>query len=382
MLERDLSTKCVPMRFARFSMMSCALALSLTQFARGNAEAQPSQDAEQAQPPPHAEPVEARDILLFAPAETRSALAAALQIEVGSRGARVIAAEPFSGPTLLLRDAEAQRAAIESGAYAAARLENDATGWTVHVVTRDAAMARRTPIASDADPRTVALIIVSLLDDPTSNPPMVALAVTPAPAPPVRDSVDGEELQAARGLEDPTLQHVEAIPEDSSNEVRITGLIGSGGFGLVNDRRFIPGAMLRGGVGLNVGYFEGALMADAALMLDELPRNGAEIQPLARLCLEPGLVVPFDSTFSFHAGARLCGGFAELRITFFDAFGNELAFDQFGGLLSAGGYLAFSMRLSRSSRLYIRADLEAAWLESSMHVGEVFPVISAILSVF
>ncbi len=73
-------------------------------------------------------------------------------------------------------------------------------------------------------------------------------------------------------------------------------------------------------------------------------------------------------------------GFAELRVVdFFDPF---FAADQMGWLFSAGGYVAISFALSDWSRIYVRADVEGALLESSMHRGEVFPVLSTILSFF
>lgn len=305
--------------------MSCAVVIALFQLVHKGARAQEATPEE---------PSEARDVLLSAPEEMMSGLTAALQIEVSSRGARVIPIEQLSAPTLLLRDAEAQRAAIESGAYATARLESDATGWTVHVVTRDAAMARRTPIASDVDPRTIALIVVSLLEDPSPLIEVPEAADTPEPAAQAEETV-------SHTLENPTRPPVDVAPERSPDEARLSGRIGTGSFGLINDQRFIPGGMVRGGFGLEIGLFEGALMADAALMIDELPGQGSEIQPLMRACIESGVALPLSSRFSIHAGARFCGGFAEFR-----------------------------------------ADLEAAWIESSMHEGEVFPAISTLVSMF
>lgn len=326
----------------------------------GRASAQPSDEAELA---------DIRTVLLFAPEDVRAAYAAALGIELGPN-AHVVAAEPVYG------DAELQRSASEHGACAAVLLEHDAHLWIAHVWTRDAAAARRTTIAADADPRTVALILVSLLEDPA---PDVLVAQEPAPAPHPLLPVTSR----ARALDEPNVPERVDASDDAPETAQITARIGTGGFALANDRRFIPGAMLRGGVGLNVGFFEGAFLADAALMLDELPREGGEIQPLARLCFEPGFAFPFDSTFSFHVGARICGGFAELRVVvFIDSFGRTGTFDSLGGLVSGGGYLAFSARLSDTARLYIRGDFEAAWVDASMDEGEMFPVISAILSMF
>ena len=57
-------------------------------------------------------------------------------------------------------------------------------------------------------------------------------------------------------------------------------------------------------------------------------------------------------------------------------------FDQMGWLFSGGGYLGASFALSDWSRLYVRADVEAATLESSMHAGEVFAVLSTIFSFY
>jgi hypothetical protein len=374
------------MRFARFeSFVVVALPFAVLLSSSGVARAQGPEEAAAASAT--AEPT---DVVLLAPADVRAEWTAALQIELAPRGARVIPGEPPTGETVLLRDAEAQRVALTEGARAAARVESDASGWTLRVIARDAASARATPVASEADARTVALILVSLLDEPvatlaTAVPPPPA-AWPPAPMPPDATVPSADAVTDTTSAAAPEAEAAadEDVEPPRTGGIRFSGRIGSGGFGLVNDRRFIPGAMLRGGFGLEAGYFEGALLADAGLMLDDLPGQGSEFQPLGRLCVEAGAAFPLDRVLSLHVGGRGCGGLAELRkVDVFDPVFGEPSFavDQLGGLVSAGGYVALSIGLGPSARLFIRADVEGALLDSSMHFGEVFPVLSTLVSV-
>jgi hypothetical protein len=320
------------------------------------------------------------DVVLLVPETVRSEWTAALQVELAARGARVIPGEPPAGETVLLRDAEAQRSAIEHDAAAAARVEEDESGYTLRVIGRDAATARATPVAREADARTVALILVSLLDDPETTVTAAAVPLPPVPPPPP------EPPPADPSAASPSTEPVDA--ETASAETAETGgpewsgRIGTGGFGLVNDRRFIPGAMLRGGVGVRARFFEIALLAEGGIMIDSLSNAGTEIQPLIRGCVEAGTAIPLGGDkLAFHVGARGCGGYAELRVAEFDPFfGGTFPVDQSGVVLSGGGYLALSIGLGGSVDLFIRADVEGAYVEASMHFGEVLPILSTILS--
>jgi hypothetical protein len=278
---------------------------------------------------------------------------------------------------VLLRDAAAQQMTIEAGARAAARVE----GQTLRVITADADQARATPFATEADARTIALILVSLLDE--RDAPIAALP----PPPPPSDAVPSHPEVPASASASQRVDAETPLPPDEEEAPKspwpqFSYRLGTGGFALVNDRRFIGGAMLRTGMGLRARYFEGAFLVDGGLMLDSLPNVGSELQPLVRGCIEAGAAIPTSDAIAFHVGGRGCAGYAELR--FFDAFdpGFPFAFDQGGWLLSVGGYVGVSFALSDWSRLYVRADIEAAAVQASMHTGEVFPVLSTIFSFF
>ncbi len=347
----------------------------------GAAFAQAPEEEAAASPEPPATTGDA--IILLAPEEVRAEWTAALQVELAPAGEQVIPAEPVEGATILLRDAAAQALAIESGARAAARVE----GATLRVIPVDADHARATPFAPRADARTIALILVSLLDErdalgPVPPPPPVPAPAAPAAAPPASLAHTTPPSTPEATPDD------DEDPEESESPwPQFSGRIGTGGFGLINDRRFIGGGMIRGGMGLRARYFEGAVLIDAAMMLDSLSNAGSAIQPLGRACLEAGAAIPAGQSLAFHVGGRGCGGFAQLRVieTFPSVPGtpsSSFTFDQMGWLLSVGGYVGTSFALSGSSRLYIRADVAAATLEASMHAGEVFATLSTIFSFY
>jgi hypothetical protein len=261
--------------------------------------------------------------------------------------------------------------AILAGARAAARVE----GQTLRVIAADAERARATPFAAEADARTVALILVSLLDERDAP----GAVLPPPPPPPAPETPAPAAVSQAVDEESPT------PPEEAAAESpwpQFSFRVGTGGFALLNDSRFIGGGMLRAGMGLRARYFEGAMLVDGGLMLDSLPNVGSELQPMVRGCLEAGAAIPTSDSIAFHVGGRGCAGYAELR--FVDRFdpGFPFAFDQTGWLLSVGGYVGVSFALSDWSRLYVRADVEAATVQASMHDGEVFPVLSTIFSFF
>jgi len=327
-----------------------------------------------------AEAQESSDVVFLVPEEVRAEWTAALAVELASSGARVVPLEPPTGVTPLLRDAQAQQAALEHEAAFAVRVEEDDSGWSLRVIESDAAEARATPVPRGADPRTVALILVSLLDDPADVPLAVTPLSAPPPPPPSPPATDNRWEEPTEPAEVPP-RHDEA---EEGAGVEWSGRIGTGGFGLFNDRRFIGGAMLRGGVGLRVSRIEAALLGEMGVMLDTLPNLGSELQPLGRACLEVGPAFSFANTLAFHFGVRGCAGFAQLRvIDFVDPFlGFADTSNQVGAMGSGGGYLALSFGLSSSSRLYVRTDLEGAYFESSMHRGEVVAMLSIIMSFF
>ncbi len=317
------------------------------------------------------------DIVLLAPADVRAEWTAALQVELAPRGARVIPLEPPEGETPLLRDAEAQRLTRERGALAAARVEMDERGMTLRVIERDATSARVAPVASEADARTVALILVTLLDAP-SAPRAIPIPPPPAPAT-VAYAAPPEPVELPPSMSDDDDDGEEPAADDA-HRLRWSGRFGTGGFGLANDRRFIPGAMIRGGLGMRYGLFEAALLGDVALMVDTLDNLGTELQPLGRVCIEAGAAIPFSSAWTFHVAPRGCFGGAELRIGELDPFFGGGTFDQLGWLGAGGGYMALSVGLSSSARLYIRADVEYERLESAVDAGQVFTALSILMS--
>lgn len=339
-------------------------------------------------------------LVLMVPEEVRAEWTAALQVELASRGATVEPADPPTGATVLLRDAHAQQAARERGAAAAAWVEETERGWNLRLIGVDATEVRVTPVSSRADARTFALILASLLDEPLppgAEEPVAEPTPSPDPTLDTRAVAGAEELASASTLladpgEPVGVARRGDVPEpaDLSGDgvdggavdaagLRWAGQVGTAGFAVANDAHFDGGALLRAGVGLRVGVFEAALQLDLGAFLERIPGVEDEVQPLLRTCLEAGVVVPLD--VALHFGARTCVGLAETRtLERFSRFEPPFVIDQPGGLWSVGGYAAVSFRLARWVRFFVRAELEAALLESSNHPIELIPVLSTSLS--
>lgn len=330
-------------------------------------------------------------LVLMVPEASRAEWTAALQIELAARGSTVVPADPPEGETPIARDADAQRAAAEQGALAAAWVEPTERGWNLRLVGRDASEVRVTPISAEADPRTFALILVSLLDEPVFAPsPAEASATTDVDEGPVEDSAapaPSPGAAAAAELDDPggfRIARRDDVPPAAPpvaepaepTGLRWAGVVGTGGFAVANDVHFDGGALLRGGVALRLDGFEAALLADVGLFLEQISGNGSELQPLARSCLEAGGVI--DVGVGLHFGGRTCVGFAEMRHLArpFEPF----LVDSLGALFGVGGYAAVSVVLSSWIRLGVRAELDATIIEPSSHLFELVPVLATTLS--
>lgn len=297
-------------------------------------------------------------VVLLVPEEVRAEWTAALQLELAARGAVAIPAEAPEAPTPLLGDAEAQRVAIQHGAGAAAWAQPAPDGWRLRMVSPSAERARVVPVARDADARTVALILVSLLDTPEEPAGPSAPAAQPAPPEPIAPPA---RALAAPSSDETSNEADDRRPARAEPYVHWTGVVGASALLLTNDRRADFGVTLRAGIAMRYDWFEAAVLHDIGPYLEWSQNNGA--QPYGRVCVELGGGTPRVSA-SFHAGGRGC-------------FGSIFALETGGGVgmgelfvshtprthVSGGIFLAVSFRLVDQVRLWVRTDLDIAWTD-------------------
>jgi len=327
----------------------------------------------------------AESVVLLAPPEVRAEWTAALQIELAARGAIAIPAELPEVATTLLGDAEAQRTAIARGASAAVWVEARPDAWRLRMLSATAERARVVPVARDADARTVALILVSLLDGaaevsvpepPAAVPPVAPDPVAPEAAPSV---VLGVAALAAPEEQVYGREDEEIRPRRGEPYVHWAGLVGVGGLALTQSIRVQLGLALRAGIGMRYDWFEAAILHDLGLYFEHASSGG--VQPLARACLEVGAATP-RTTAAFHAGVRGCLGSVSAVETQRDFGGGEVFISNGARThLSGGGYAAVSFELASWIRIFVRADVDVGWTDFFLSDQvDVVPMLSTYLS--
>lgn len=326
-------------------------------------------------------------VVLLAPPEVRAEWTAAFQLELAARGTVAISMDVPNVATPLIGDAEAQRAAIARGARTAVWVEARPDAWRLRMISPSAERARVVPVARDADARTVALILVSLLDgeaDPSvddapapteendSSAPHAASVARAAPA--------QGRVSAARVLFDPMEWNHRVEREEPARRrrgepyVHWSGRVGIAGFMLANDQLWRPGGTLRAGIAMRYDGFEAAVLHDLGFD-SELFGSTTTIQPFARVCLEGGGATP-TTWWGFHAGLRGCAG---------SVFASEVLFDFSSSgphtHMSGGAYVAVSFALVSWIRLFVRADVDVGWTDMAVNDSlDVLPAISTFLS--
>lgn len=314
-------------------------------------------------------------VLLLAPSELRAEWTAALQIELAPRGITVVPMDPPDGPTPLIVDAETQRLVLEHNADSAVLVVAGVRAHSIRVLTPDATSARVAPVSVEADPRTAALIAVSLSDE-HPLPAAPSEQETPwyrrgAPAPP--RVVDFESP-------------IPAPPEHRGEHAIMSFRVGTGAFGYLNDRRAFVGSLARVGGGLAYGHFEAEVLVEGGLMLDQLSGHGSEAQPMVRGCLGMGGVT--DDTTQLHLGLQACAGYAEARTlqrdSFFDrglGFDPGFVFETGGVLLDLAAYVAVSFPAGDGLQLQFRANLGGGFMEAVNDAPRVSATLSTVLAV-
>ncbi|MCZ7684170.1 MAG: hypothetical protein M5U28_37505 [Sandaracinaceae bacterium] len=328
--------------------------------------------AAQAEEPP------AESVVLLAPAEVRAEWTAALQLELAARGAIAIPADAPEAATSLLGDAEAQRAAIERGARVAVWVEARAGSWRLRMIAASAERAHVVPVARDADARTVALIVVSLLDA-GAEPGLDEAPSIAAPSSPEREGAPSATAESTRAASaGPRAQLASPTPAEGAEReranaadtgrlprgepyVRWSGLIGLSGLVLAKDTRADFGGTVRAGIAMRYAWFELAVLHDLGFYVEQSRFAGA--QPYGRVCVEAGAATP-RTTAAFHAGGRGCFG-SLFALETQGGFGGGEIFISHGPRthISGGGYFAVSFQLHDTIRLFVRADVEVAWTD-------------------
>lgn len=309
--------------------------------------------------------------MLMAPDAVRTEWTAALQLELAARGALAIPAEPPDAESASEGDAQARRLAVKRGAHAAVWPEPASSGFRLRMITTLDDRLRVVDVDHGADPRTVALIIVGLLDHALEMPDVAGFEAGASATP-----------DAAFTLADPSQVVVEGRNLDAAPEPRRepylhwSGLVGLAGLIYPHDGLFELGLAIRGGIAMRYEAFELAILNDAAIYHHHA-RNS--YHPILRTCVEGGAATPREA-WAFHAGLRACGGIIfiveEQDIPEFRTVTHPSAH------FSGGAYAAISFELERWIRLFIRADFDLGWTRRilSGDAAEGIPFLSAILS--
>lgn len=356
----------------RCALTACALLVA--SHARAQSDGEPAAAAPELVVAPRsqgAEPVET--ILLLAPYEVRVEWTAALQLELAARGAIAIPGEPPLVDTLLAGDAQAQRLALDRGASTAVWVQELLGSWRLRLIRASDESARVVPVARDADARTVALIIVSLLDA-TEELPARAPAARVAPVAPDASLSTSTSPHESVALPE---NAAPGRPPRAEPYVRWSGRVGVAGFMYYGQGSVNFGGGLRAGIALRYGEFEAAILHDLGLYNEALSEGST--QPLMRGCLELGGATP-RVALAFHAGARACLGsvFATTR-----SFSGTGEFFQIVGArshITGGAYAGLSLALSSWIRVFVRADLDVGWTDLPSDSVSVVPALSTILS--
>ncbi|MBX3273236.1 MAG: hypothetical protein KF729_23425 [Sandaracinaceae bacterium] len=300
-------------------------------------------------------------VVLLAPDAVRAEWTAALQLELAPRDMVVVAAAAPEAATPLLGDAEAQRLALAHGADAAVWVDARGSDFRVRLVGPSDERARVVPLAGGADPRTVALIVVSLLDGALPAPVVVvAPATEPAAAP-----------TASGALGAPAEEHAAPARAPEGPRARWSGRLGLATFGLF-DGNLSPGGAVRGGISMRYAWFEASILHDLGFYAENSPAGGGGVQVVGRTCLELGAATAREYV-GFHGGVRGCAGsrgVSEVQ-TFFP--GGEVFFSSGPRVqVSAGTYLALALPVEGWLRLFLRTDVDIGWTDLAL--GDAFDV--------
>lgn len=115
---------------------------------------------------------DATTVLWLSDAPTSADEASALAVELGPRGARVRSGAAPPGDTVVVRAASARGAASAGAADAALWREREVDGSvSLRAVSPGSAMTAWAPLPLDSDPRVIALVAASLLDELLAAPP-------------------------------------------------------------------------------------------------------------------------------------------------------------------------------------------------------------------
>lgn len=312
-------------------------------------------------------------VVLLTDDPSPSAWADALRVELASRSGEVVLAAAPMGTTMAERDALARAAARARDAFAAARVE----GRTLRLVEVDEPGARTSPVLSNADPRTLALLTTSLLAEgdwgaaararaelarwPSAFAPTLGLALSDPQDP------DGW-LRSVR----PTLQNLPPDPVVPRSESGLYGHVAIAGFAFADDRGFDPGSLIRGGVGWRFDrYLRLGGFVDLGVVRERWIEYGVEMQPWARACAELGATLPLGG-LELLGGAHGCAAVTELR------FPTVWRHEELTLAGTAGVFVGVAARVSRGLSFGVRADLDGVGFDTERG-PTILPVLSAMI---
>lgn len=232
----------------------------------------------------------------------------------------------------------------------------------VHLVVTETERGYSAPLEPAADPRTIAMVAASLLDE------AFRLYDAPAEVAPIRSVAHElhDPASAAPALESTATEPPEApntadTAAEPTGNFRAYGGFGTGGLAFLSDVGFDPGSLLRGHLGF---AYQTHLRVQAIVEVGFFSERdgvdfGFELQPFTRVCPELAGALPVDPRVSLLAGGHACVGIAENRYFVDFITGGPSLFSESAVLtLAAGGFIAVEIRPTPGLTVTIRADLD------------------------
>jgi len=338
-----------------------------------------------------------RVVLLGAP--TDPSWVRSLRTELDAEGSELIGEV---SPERVQDATQAQVRAQDAGADAAVWIDSESGVVQIHALVVGAPGELEAELDPGRDSRTVALVVVSLLDEavdsarqprasgaqarvvqagPLSAGLTAPLAHAPAGTPRYDSWIveDGIGSEASRTAEPREGQDTSSESADSLVYVGF----GVGVFTLASDIAVDLGGYLQTVVGVRVGdlvrlqaNLEGGVFNER---LGEFP----EAQPFARLCPEAALAPRVGDSIRLWVGAHACLGFAEAKHhAHLDPWAPWDLTEGLVATAAAGGFVALEISIVDGRNLWIRADLDGTTTVNVARQPDVMAGLSTTLELF
>ncbi len=328
-------------------------------------------------------------VIFVGESPTDSAWVRSLRTELRAEGGELVrgSEEAIEGPTA------ARAQARSAHADAAVWIESEAGAIHVHALVMAAPGELAATLDEGGDSRTVALVVVSLLDDALHAARATQARLTPlTPAPPPSALLDrplatNPERTASRyaawvveeGIGGSAAGRRGAEPAPAFESKTYAGF-GLGASAFMTDAAFDMGGFLRAVLGVRLGDLVRVQANLEGGVYNDNLGEGPEAQPFGRLCPEAALAPRIGERARVWIGVHGCVGLAEAR--FFVVRVDLVLKEDLVVNFAVGGFLGFSIPLGEGMNLWIRADLDGTTPFGVSREPNVLGSLSTTLEIF